>query len=75
VTSTTFPTPSSADPRKPVLSSRHSSRCRATSLSSSIVGQSGDIVRAAQGVDKADIDVTVFDVYEAKGIDEAVGRH
>jgi phenylalanyl-tRNA synthetase beta chain len=32
----------------------------------------GDIVRAAQGVDKKLIsDVTVFDVYEGKGIDEA----
>jgi phenylalanyl-tRNA synthetase beta chain len=34
--------------------------------------KSGDIVRAAQGVDKKLItDVTVFDVYEGKGIDEA----
>jgi phenylalanyl-tRNA synthetase beta chain len=34
--------------------------------------KSGDIVRAAQGVDKALItDITVFDVYEGKGIDEA----
>ncbi len=33
--------------------------------------KSGDIVRAAQGVDKKLIsDVTVFDVYEGKGIDE-----
>jgi phenylalanyl-tRNA synthetase beta chain len=32
----------------------------------------GDIVRAAQGVDKKLIaDVTVFDVYEGKGIEEA----
>jgi len=34
--------------------------------------KAGDIVRAAQGVDKKLItDVTVFDVYEGKGIDEA----
>jgi phenylalanyl-tRNA synthetase beta chain len=34
--------------------------------------KSGDIVRAAQSVDKKLIsDVTVFDVYEGKGIDEA----
>ena len=34
--------------------------------------RSGDIVRAAQSVDKKLIsDVTVFDVYEGKGIDEA----
>ena len=34
--------------------------------------RAGDIVRAAQGVDKKLItDVTVFDVYEGKGIDEA----
>ncbi len=34
--------------------------------------KSGDIVRAAQGADKKLIsDVTVFDVYEGKGIDEA----
>jgi phenylalanyl-tRNA synthetase beta chain len=34
--------------------------------------KSGDIVRSAQGVDKKLItDVTVFDVYEGKGIDEA----
>ena len=33
--------------------------------------RAGDIVRAAQGVDKKLItDVTVFDVYEGKGIDE-----
>src|SRR6478735_6824435 len=34
--------------------------------------KAGDLVRAAQGVDKKlIIDVTVFDVYEGKGIDEA----
>ena len=34
--------------------------------------KAGDIVRAAQGVDKKLItDVTVFDVYEGKGIDDA----
>jgi phenylalanyl-tRNA synthetase beta chain len=34
--------------------------------------KAGDIVRAAQGVDKKLItDVTVFDVYEGKGIDQA----
>ena len=34
--------------------------------------RAGDIVRAAQGVDKKLITaVTVFDVYEGKGIDEA----
>jgi phenylalanyl-tRNA synthetase beta chain len=34
--------------------------------------KAGDIVRAAQGVDKKLItDVTVFDVYEGKGIDES----
>jgi phenylalanyl-tRNA synthetase beta chain len=34
--------------------------------------KAGDLVRAAQGVDKKLItDVTVFDVYEGKGIDEA----
>jgi phenylalanyl-tRNA synthetase beta chain len=34
--------------------------------------KAGDIVRAAQGVDRRLItDVTVFDVYEGKGIDEA----
>jgi phenylalanyl-tRNA synthetase beta chain len=34
--------------------------------------RAGDIVRAAQGVDKKLItDVTVFDVYEGKGIDES----
>jgi phenylalanyl-tRNA synthetase beta chain len=34
--------------------------------------KAGDIVRAAQGVDKKLItDVTLFDVYEGKGIDEA----
>jgi phenylalanyl-tRNA synthetase beta chain len=34
--------------------------------------RAGDIVRAAQGVDRRLItDVTVFDVYEGKGIDEA----
>jgi phenylalanyl-tRNA synthetase beta chain len=34
--------------------------------------KAGDIVRAAQGVDKKQITaVTVFDVYEGKGIDEA----
>ena len=33
--------------------------------------KAGDIVRAAQGVDKKLItDVTVFDVYEGKGIDD-----
>jgi phenylalanyl-tRNA synthetase beta chain len=33
--------------------------------------RAGDIVRAAQGVDKKLItDVTVFDVYEGKGIDD-----
>ena len=39
--------------------------------------KAGDIVRAAQGVDKKLItDVTVFDVYEGKGIDpgQEVGR-
>src|SRR6202008_2062318 len=34
--------------------------------------KAGDIVRAAQGVDKKLItDVTVFDVYQGKGIDDA----
>src|SRR5205807_3404889 len=34
--------------------------------------KAGDIVRAAQGVDRKLItDVTVFDVYEGKGIDQA----
>ena len=34
--------------------------------------KAGDIVRAAQGVDKKLVsDVTVFDVYEGKGIDDA----
>jgi phenylalanyl-tRNA synthetase beta chain len=34
--------------------------------------KAGDIVRAAQGIDKKLItDVTVFDVYEGKGIDPA----
>jgi len=33
--------------------------------------KAGDIVRAAQGIDKKLIaDVTVFDVYEGKGIDD-----
>jgi len=33
--------------------------------------RAGDVVRAAQGVDRKLItDVTVFDVYEGKGIDE-----
>ncbi len=52
-------------------SSRPSSRCRATSPSSSTATvKAGDIVRTAQGADRKLISgVTVFDVYEGKGID------
>ena len=62
-----------ADPRQAgARTLRRSSRCRAILPSSSTAAsRRGDIVRAAQGVDKKLItDVTVFDVYEGKGIDD-----